>query len=118
MVLVIVVPCLGRGNTLRADLAAPPGRSARAAAGIEALFAEARRRRRRRRLVSAVAVAGLAASILAAATWLGGRSAPGPGASGGSPPASTASRPGMSPSVAWVDYDDRLHIANLATAQQ
>jgi len=24
----------------------------------------------------------------------------------------------MSPSVAWVDYDGRLHIANLATAQQ
>ena len=68
--------------------------------------------------MSALAVAGLAASILAAAIWLGGRAAPGPGASGGSPPASTAGRPGMSPSVAWVDYDGRLHIANLATAQQ
>jgi hypothetical protein len=88
------------------------------AAGIEALFAEARRRRRRRRLVSAVAVAGLAASILAAAAWIGGWPAPGPGASGGSPPAGTAGQSAMSPSVAWVDYDGRLHVANLATAQQ
>jgi hypothetical protein len=103
---------------VRADLAVPPGYGAGAAAGIEALFAEARRRRRRRRLVSAVAVAGLAASILAAAAWLGGWPASGPGASGGSPPVGTAGRSVMSPSVAWVDYDGRLHVANLATARQ
>jgi hypothetical protein len=116
-----------------ADLAAPPRPAASAAAGIdalaaeglaaeglaaEALFAEARRRRRRRRLLSAVAVAGLAASILAAAAWFGWWPAPGPGASGRSPRASTAGRSGMSPSVAWVDYDGRLHVANLATARQ
>ena len=103
---------------MRADLAVRPGRAAGAAAGIEALFAEARRRRRRRRLVSAVAVAGLAASVLAATAWLGGWPAPGPGAPGGPPPAGRAARSGTSPSVAWVDYDGRLHVANLATAQQ
>jgi hypothetical protein len=68
--------------------------------------------------MSAVAVAGLAASILAAVAWFGGWPAPAPGASGGSSPASAARRSGMSPSVAWVDYDGRLHVANLATARQ
>jgi hypothetical protein len=101
-----------------ADLAVPPRSAGCAAAGIEALFAEARRRRRRQRLVSAVAVAGLAASILAAAAWFGWWPAHGPGASGRSPAVSPAGRSGMSPSVAWVDYEGRLHIANLATARQ
>jgi hypothetical protein len=68
--------------------------------------------------VSAAAVAVLAASVLATATWLGGRPAPGPGASRGSPPARTAGRTGTSPSVAWVDYNGRLHIANLGSRQQ
>jgi hypothetical protein len=103
---------------VRADLAAPPGRAACVAAGIEALFAQARRRRRRRRLVTAAAVAGLAASILATATWLGARPGAGPGSSRGSPPAGTAGKSRTSPSVAWVDYNGRLHVANLATWQQ
>ena len=68
--------------------------------------------------MSAVALAGLAASILAAATWLGWWPAPGRGEPGGSRPDGTAGRSGMSRSVAWVDYDGRLHIANLATSRQ
>jgi hypothetical protein len=103
---------------VRADLAVRPQRAACAAAEIEALFAQARRRRRRRRLAGAVAIAGLAGSILAAAAWLGARPVPGRGASHGSLPASAAGPAVMSPSVAWVDYNGRLHVANLATAKQ
>jgi hypothetical protein len=83
---------------------------------VEVLFAAARRRRRRLRLTGLAAALALAL----AATGLAGtltRYRPGPagirtGADGGGD--STA----RAPLVAWVDYDQRLHLGSLTTLTQ
>jgi hypothetical protein len=114
------------GGTPVSPLVAPPGPSpAPAAVGspapaavAEALFKEARRRRRRRWL--AVLAASL---VLAAAAAIGFSAirAPRQPASGAARtgPASTA-HGGVAPgtSVAWVDYNGRLHLGDLATGTQ
>lgn len=98
----------------------PPGPAAPAPVTgcTEALFKEARRRRRRRRL----AVLGASLIVVAVAIGFGairaGRLPGSPGARTG--PEGTAPGAGIAPgtSVAWVDYNGRLHVGNLTAGTQ
>src|SRR5262252_7994862 len=85
----------------------------------DALFAEAKRRRRRRRLAGLAVVLALTAAAGVAFTVARPNRVPAaPGADGrGARPANV---PGaaLAGSVAWVDYNGRVHLGDLATGAQ
>ncbi len=89
---------------------------------LQVLFAEARRRRRRRRLaaaaVSLAAVGGIVAGMLAG----GGRSdPPRPAAARHRPVPGAGHAPALTlpaARVSWVDYQNRLHVGNIASGAQ
>ena len=92
---------------------APPRQSAPATA--DALFAEARRRRRRRRLAGLAVVLALTAAVAVAFILARPNRAPtAAGADRGR--ARPVSTPGaaLAGSVAWVDYNGRVHLGDLA----
>ena len=96
---------------------APPRQSAPATA--DALFAEARRRRRRRRLAGLAVVLALTAAVAVAFILARPNRAPtAAGADRGR--ARPVSTPGaaLAGSVAWVDYNGRVHLGDLATGAQ
>jgi hypothetical protein len=109
-----------RGSAPASPVLDPPGSSALSPAGActEALFKEAKRRRRRRRLAAAGAILALAALAIAfgvtRAPRLPGPGGPRTGQAGGGP--GTGVAPGTS--VAWVDYNGRLHIGDLTAGTQ
>ena len=93
---------------------APPAPPAPGAA--EALFAQARRRRRRLRLAGAVVILALAVSVaVALAVTRPHRAAVARDAGGGGAGPAGAAVAGR---VAWVDYDGRVHLGDLATSAQ
>src|SRR6266516_4522414 len=107
---------------------APPGRAPDAAgqatgsaAGILALFAEARRRRRR---AAGAAVILALAGLVAAALTGGGRPAAPAHRAGAGPRPAVSTRPSVprftlpAAHVAWVDYGGQLHIGDVATGTQ
>jgi hypothetical protein len=85
----------------------------------EALFAEARRRRRRRRLTGLVVTLALAATVAVAFTVARPhRAAVVTGADGSRPGAVSAPSATLTGYVAWVDYNRRVHLGDLATGAQ
>ncbi len=85
----------------------------------EALFAEARRRRRRRRLTGLVVTLALAAAAAVAFTVARPhRAAVVAGADGRRPGAASAPSATLAGYVAWVDYNRRVHLGDLATGAQ
>jgi hypothetical protein len=85
----------------------------------EALFAEARRRRRRRRLAGLVVTLALVAAAGGAFAAAGPGHAPTPrGAHAARPRPASGSRAAVAGHVAWVDYNRRLHLGDLATGAQ
>ena len=90
---------------------APPAPGA-----AEALFAQARRRRRRLRLAGAVVILALAVSVgVAFAVSRPHRAAVARDAGGGGAGPAGAAVAGR---VAWVDYNGRVHLGDLATSAQ
>jgi hypothetical protein len=90
-----------------------------APAAAEALFAEARRRRRRRRLTGLVVALALAAAAAAAFTVARPDHAPASrGAAAARPRPVSGPRPALAGYVAWVDYNRRVHLGDLASGAQ
>jgi hypothetical protein len=83
---------------------------------VQVLFAAARRRRRRLRLTGlAVVLAPALAATGLAVTLTRHRPVPAGTGTGAEGEAGGAAR---APLVAWVDYDQRLHLGSLATLTQ
>src|SRR6516162_2441378 len=96
---------------------APPRQSAPATA--DALFAEARRRRRRRRLAGLAVVLALTAAVAVAFILARPNRAPtAAGADRGRARPVTTPGTALAGSVAWVDYNGRVHLGDLATGAQ
>jgi hypothetical protein len=92
----------------------PPARAAADDPVVQVLFAEARRRRRIRVTRSIIVVALAVAAIALGLAWprhAPGRSGSGPAPAGGSGTAHAA----KVPLLAWVGFNDRLVLGNLAT---
>ena len=95
---------------------APPRPSAPSTA--DALFAEARRRRRRRLAGLAVMLALAAAAAVAFIVARLGSAPAARDARAATPRAASTLGAPLTGSVAWVDYDGRLHLGDLATGAQ
>jgi len=85
----------------------------------DALFAEAKRRRRRRRLAGLAVVLALAAAAgVAFMVARPNRVPAAPGADGRTARPVSAPGAALAGSVAWVDYNGRVHLGDLATGTQ